>query len=70
MWAIDDPTILPENNTSSIKIQELEQNGYIDDGLINPMTDERYKNETHVEIKKESDNKYTYKIIYDGEKGC
>lgn len=72
-WAIDDPRVLPETTETSTKktIKELIDNGYIEEDLKNPMTDDDYKSETEVEIKKESDNKYTYKINYaDGEKGC
>ncbi|MBR3229554.1 MAG: ribulose-phosphate 3-epimerase [Bacilli bacterium] len=74
-WAIDDPSILPTDIPTTKTIQELENNGYIEEGLKNPMTDEEYKSGTEVEIKKApgSNNKYTYKIVYDtanGDKGC
>ena len=72
-WAIDDPSILPTETPTTKTIQDLESNGYIEERLINPMTDNEYKDGTYVEIKKESENKYTYKLIYDetnGDKKC
>ena len=59
-------------DSSKITIQQLEENGYIEEDLTNPMTDKEYSNNTYVEITKEagSNNKYTYKINYVGEKGC
>lgn len=68
-YIIDNPNELPNSGTKLISLSLLEENGYIEENLINPMTDKEYKNETHVEIKKEKENKYTYKIIYDEENG-
>ena len=69
-YFIDHPNELPNSEAKEITIQNLETNGYIDEELINPMTDEEYKSNTYVEIKKVSENKYTYKLYYVGEKGC
>ena len=68
-YLIDYPNELPTNETKQIKIDFLKENGYIDEKLINPMTDEEYKSGTYVEIKKESYNKYTYNLVYDEENG-
>ena len=70
-WAIDDPEVLPKTTETSTKtIQDLIDNGYIEEDLKNPMTDDLYNKETYVEIKKASENKFTYKINYVEEKGC
>lgn len=72
-YIIDNPNELPSSGTKTITLTLLKANGYIDEKLINPMTDEEYKDGTYVEIKKESENKYTYKLIYDetnGDKKC
>lgn len=70
-YFIDNPSELP-NIENIITINDLKNNGYIEEDLKNPMTDKVYSDETYVEIIKEtgSNNKYTYKINYVGEKGC
>lgn len=69
-YIIDNPNELPSSGTKTITLTLLKANGYIDEKLINPMTDEEYKSGTSVEITKETGSKYKYKIYYDGEKGC
>ena len=69
-YIIDNPNELPSSGTKTITLTLLKANGYIDEKLINPMTDEEYKSGTNVEIKKVSGSKYTYIINYIGEKGC
>ena len=69
-YIIDNPNELPSSGTKTITLTLLKTNGYIDEKLINPMTDEEYKSGTSVEITKETGSKYKYKINYIGEKGC
>ena len=69
-YIIDNPNELPSSGTKTITLTLLKANGYIDEKLINPMTDEEYKSGTNVEITKETGSKYKYKINYIGEKGC
>lgn len=69
-YIIDNPNELPSSGTKTITLTLLKANGYIDEKLINPMTDEDYKSGTNVEITKETGSKYKYKINYIGEKGC
>lgn len=68
-YLIDYPNQLPES-TKKITIQELEDKGYIEESLINPVTDQKYKKNTSVEITKVSESEYTYELIYEEEKGC
>ena len=72
-YFIDHPNELLDIETKEITITLLETEGYIEENLINPMTDKQYKDGTKVEIKKISDSKYTYKLMYDemnGDKKC
>ena len=72
-YLIDYPNELPTNNIKNIKIDFLKASGYIEESLVNPMTDEEYKNGTYVEVKRENKNKYTYNLVYDeanGDKKC
>lgn len=65
-YSIDNPQF-----TGYITIATLTDEGYIEEDLKNPMTDEKYKNDTKVSITYDSDNtKYSYEVIYIGEKGC
>ena len=59
----------PNDLINQITIQNLENNGYIEEDLINPMTDKEYNDNTYVEIIK-AENKYSYKGNYEGEKRC
>ena len=61
MWQIDNPT---DNTTNCIKISELIAGGYIEEDLVNPMTEEKYNNDTCVNLRD------GYKIEYNIEKGC
>ena len=62
IWATDNPT------GTSVTIEQLQEGGYLDDDLKNPMTGNNYQNKTKVEII--NSQSYEYKITYDGEKGC
>lgn len=60
MWQIDNPT-----SEGSVTIEQLKNGGYIDEKLINPMTEEKYNEYTRVNI---NTNEYT--VEYISEKGC
>lgn len=68
-YLIDNPNELPYG-TRTIPLSMLEAKGYIEENLINPMTDKKYNRRTHVEVNYENGNNYSYKIIYIEEKGC
>lgn len=61
MWQIDNPL---NTTVSCIKISQLIDGGYIEEDLVNPMTDKKYNSNTCVDL---SDD---YKIKYQTEKGC
>lgn len=66
-WTIDNPNV--SNNTKLYVKSDLEAGGYIEDNLINPMTDKVYTDSTYVLVNVSGYN-YTYKVEYISEEGC
>ena len=74
-YFVDYPNELPTTTSSSKNIyiiNDLEDGGYIEDNLINPMTDEEYNSGSYVEVQlvKAGTNQYKYTLKYENEKGC
>ncbi|MCI9084312.1 MAG: type II secretion system protein [Bacilli bacterium] len=64
-WAIDHAKDLPNaGETISISLSELQDNGYVEDELKNPMTSEGYSAETKVDIYSSNGTSYEYNVIY------
>lgn len=63
-YIIDNP-----NYTGNLTIGTLKSLGYINEDLINPMTDNPYNDSSYVSVSYSS-NKYTYVVTYVGENGC
>ncbi len=67
-WQIDN-----NDEKTSVSIETLINQGYLDVDFKNPMTGDSYSQDTYVEITISGNNKknYTYKIVYgDGDIGC
>lgn len=66
IWLIDHPKT---TNGTTVKVSDLEEQGYIESDLKNPMTDNSYTSYTRVIINV-SDSVYTYTVDYVDEVGC
>lgn len=67
-WAIDHSRELPNaGGTKAVTFKELQDNGYIEDNLKNPMTSEVYSSETKVNIYSSEGTSYEYTVVYGSE---
>lgn len=64
-WTIDHAKDLPNaGETKSVTLKELQDNGYVEDGLKNPMTSEMYSEGTKVDIYSSNGTSYEYTVTY------
>ena len=65
-WVIDNISILKDNTPYCIQLNELQNSGYVEKGIINPKTDSQFSGDLKIKIT-ETLSGYSYTLVENSE---